>query len=409
MRVCFLTSSYPRFPEDPAGVFIHSLARSLVRQGCEVEVIAPRGNATSSFEIREGVHINRFPYFFRRYEKFAHAPGGIPPAIRNHPWLTLLLPFFFASFFAHALNHSRRVDVFHFHWLQNALLAFPLKFFSSRPTVATLWGTDVQWIESSRPLRVLTRTIASRMDSIVSVNDYFRTKLSSFGFSDNIRVIPNGVDLDRFGPADCVSLRAKAGLPSDAALVLYVGSLIERKGVRYLIEAMSHVARSNSGPVVLAIVGSGEERESLARAACSLGLERSVLFVGSIPPNEIPAWLRCADLFVLPSLYEGRPNVVLEALAAEVPVIATDIPGTREIVIHGQNGLLVPPRNSHALAEAITQLIKDRFKRERMGKAGRKMILQLGLTWDDIARQYLSLYQELGKSLRQNNSTMAND
>jgi len=85
-------------------------------------------------------------------------------------------------------------------------------------------------------------------------------------------------------------------------------------------------------------------------------------------------------------------------LAAELPVVATDIAGTREIVVHGENGLLVPPRDSHALAKAIAQLIKDRPERERMGKAGREIILRLGLTWDNVARQYLSLYRELGKS-----------
>ncbi len=398
MRVCFLTSSYPRFPEDSAGVFIHSLACSLVRQGCHVEVIAPRGGTDAAFVTRDGVNIYRFPYFFSRYEKIAYAPGGIPAAIKSHPWLTMMLPFFLLSFFAHALYRSRHVDVLHFHWLQNAVLTLPLKFFSPRPTVVTLWGTDVQWVERSSFMRTLAKRTVSHADAVVSVNDYFKAKLRSYGFSvDNIRVIPNGVDLNRFVSHDRLLLRAKNGLPEKAKLILYVGSLIERKGVKYLIEAMGEVLQQNSNPV-LAIIGDGQERAMLEKIACQQGLGSSGVFVGSVPPRDIPEWLRCADLLVLPSLYEGRPNVVLEALAAGLPVVATDIPGTSEIVAHGENGLLVPPRDSRALAKAISELLNDPLRREKMGRAGREMILRLGLTWDDVARRYISLYQELEKA-----------
>jgi glycosyltransferase involved in cell wall biosynthesis len=274
-----------------------------------------------------------------------------------------------------------------------------MKVFSSRPIVVTLWGTDVQWIENSWALRILANRIAGRADVVASVNDYFITKLRSFGFSkDNIRLIPNGVDLDRFGPLDCAPLRAKNGLSEETTVLIYVGSLIERKGVKYLIEAMKYVVQHSGGPVVLAVVGAGEERESLEAMARRLGLGSHILFVGSVPPAEMPAWFRCADLFVLPSLYEGRPNVVLEALAAELPVVATDIPGTRELVVEGENGFLVAPRSAYALAQAMVRLIGDPTKREKMGKKSREMVLRLGLTWDDIARRYLALYQELSET-----------
>ena len=120
-----------------------------------------------------------------------------------------------------------------------------------------------------------------------------------------------------------------------------------------------------------------------------------VRMVGIRPASEIPLWMNAADVLVLPSLSEGRPNVVLEAMACEVPVVATAVGGTPELVKDGEVGFLVPPKDPAAIAEKILLLLGDKGLRERLGRNGRRFILEEGLTWESCARKYSEIYRAL--------------
>lgn len=168
-----------------------------------------------------------------------------------------------------------------------------------------------------------------------------------------ISVIPNGVNFDAFARATPTDL-SPLGIRTDAPVVITVGRLEEQKGIVYLLRAAATVLQSRPDCQFL-IVGDGHDRTSLHALAATLGIDRRVWFVGS--RADVPGLLRASTVFVLPSLWEGMPNAVLEAMAAGVPVIATAVEGSREIVDSELTGVLVPPADSGELSQAILRLL----------------------------------------------------
>ncbi|MBX6313225.1 MAG: glycosyltransferase [Isosphaeraceae bacterium] len=188
---------------------------------------------------------------------------------------------------------------------------------------------------------------------------------------DRLTVIPNGIDV---GPIDRAELvpRDALGVPREAHLALFVGRLEEQKGVRFLIEAAERVAAARPD-WQLALVGDGPERERLGKqAAGSACLAGRVHWLGR--REDVPGLLKAADLLVLPSLWEGMPNVVLEAMAARRAVVATAVEGTEDLVLPGRTGWLVPPADPAALANALLDAAADPDRLRQFGQAGRDRI-----------------------------------
>ena len=188
---------------------------------------------------------------------------------------------------------------------------------------------------------------------------------------DRLAVIPNGVDPARFDqarPAD----RGSIGVPADAFLTLYVGRLDPQKGLGILLEAASKVAGARHD-WHLALVGDGPERDALRRASADQPtLDGRVHWLGR--RDNVPGLLKAADLLVLPSLWEGMPNVVLEAMAARRPVVATAVEGTEELVVPDRTGWLVPPGNVGELADALLEASNDPGRLRRFGDAARDRV-----------------------------------
>ena len=182
---------------------------------------------------------------------------------------------------------------------------------------------------------------------------------------EKLIAIPNAIDLSKFENLESGKLRRELDLDTDAPILLTVGRLSKQKGVQYLLRAMPEVLSEISN-TRLALVGAGEDEESLKALARELGIQEAVRFLGW--HAEIPEFLKDADLFVLPSLWEGMPNVILEAMASGVPSVATEVGGTPELVSDGETGVLVPPADSDALARNIIFLLQDRELRIRMGQ-----------------------------------------
>jgi glycosyltransferase involved in cell wall biosynthesis len=188
---------------------------------------------------------------------------------------------------------------------------------------------------------------------------------------DRLVVIPNGVDL---GPIDRAKplARAALGVPEGALLALCVGRLTDQKGLPILLEAAERVAAARPD-WHLALVGDGPDREALRRLAARSGtLAGRVHWLGL--RGDVPALLKTADVFVLPSLWEGMPNVVLEAMAARLAVVATAVEGTEEAVIPGKTGWLVPPGDPESLGRTLLEAADHPERRRRFGDAGRARV-----------------------------------
>jgi glycosyltransferase involved in cell wall biosynthesis len=206
--------------------------------------------------------------------------------------------------------------------------------------------------------------------------------------------IPNALDLQRFGkprgPEIRESKRRELGLPLGAFLAITVGRLAPQKGYPVLLEAVTPVLAEMPAAHFL-IVGSGEQETALQERARDRGLGQAVRFLGLRP--DVEDLLAAADLFVSSSLWEGLPTVILESMAARLPVVATDVSGTRDIVEDGVTGLLVPPRDPGALAEAILDMSRDRARAERMAERARQRVSAFSIA--NVAQQHMKVYRRL--------------
>jgi glycosyltransferase involved in cell wall biosynthesis len=225
--------------------------------------------------------------------------------------------------------------------------------------------------------RAAYRWTARTADAFVAVSeDLARFLHRALGIPERrLRVILNGVDLSRFGApatgreAARAAVRAELGLPADAFVALTVAALFEVKAHADLIDAAAVVLKARPGTVFL-FVGEGPLEDALKVRAERLGVGKNIRFLGF--RRDVPELLAASDAFVLPSLSEGLPVSVIEASAAGLPVVATDVGGTGEVVADGETGLLVPPRQPERLAAALGRLAADRAEARRLGEAGRE-------------------------------------
>jgi glycosyltransferase involved in cell wall biosynthesis len=208
--------------------------------------------------------------------------------------------------------------------------------------------------------------------------------------------VPNGVDLDLFRPsADRRRVRQKLGIGADTSLVLFVAALDRAhhfKGLTRLLEAL----RERPDPAIhLLVVGDGDQRGVYEAQAEAWELRPKVHFVGAIPQSELPPYLAAADLLALPtSPPESFGMVLIEAMACGTPVIASDIPGVRDVVRRTGGGLLVPPHDARALATALVEGLRDRQHLVELGAAGRRAV-EAAFHWQRIGLQLDSLYRDV--------------
>jgi glycosyltransferase involved in cell wall biosynthesis len=387
VKVCLLTTSFPRSKEDHSGIFVFRLCRALVSSNIGVDVVAPGHEAISGSEIMEGCRVHRFSYFFpRRWQKLAYGPGGIPGNLTRNPWRVLQLPFFLLAFFFEAVRAAKGADLIHAQWIPSGFIAWGVSVFRGIPFIITLRGSDALYARRSGFLSSISLWVLKQAAIVTTINEELRAWLMTHGIQESrVVFIRNGVDLES---------KRRNGDQSPFYRLLFVGNLIPVKGVRYLIDAFSMLIRFEK-EVHLTFIGEGEERAALERQAQETGISASVEFIGVQPPEEIESWMNRSDCLVLPSLSEGTPNVVLEAMACGLPVVASDLPGIREVVRDGITGLLTQPRNTEDLAQKLLKLIRDRSLSEEMGRAGQAAVAEMGLGWKQVAGNYREVYQRV--------------
>jgi len=180
-----------------------------------------------------------------------------------------------------------------------------------------------------------------------------------------IVVIPNGVNTNLFRLMDQTECRKSLNLPEEKRVILFVGNLVPVKGVDYLLEAYSD-ASSFIRNTMLIIIGDGSSEKSLKKETKRLGLGENVKFVSRQPYEKIPVWMNACDLFCLPSLNEGCPNVVLEAFACGKPVVASSVGGVPELITSEDVGLLVASHNSKALSDTLKASFNKKWDAEKI-------------------------------------------
>jgi glycosyltransferase involved in cell wall biosynthesis len=243
-------------------------------------------------------------------------------------------------------------------------------------------------------LAKLEEETAKNATLIVTISKYSLEKMLKYYSVDQakVRIVPNGVDTEKFKPEkDQATLKQRFGL-DDKPCVLFVGSLIPRKGLSYLVEAAKKIVKEKAETKFL-IVGDGPLRNQLVSSLESSDLSGNFSFLNHVKDTDMPALYNCADVFVLPSIQEGQGIVLLEAEASAKPVVAFNIGGVNEAVVNGETGLLAKPGSTDELAEALLKLLSDKPLREKMGANGRKFVTE-NFTWDLCVERMLAVYRE---------------
>lgn len=276
----------------------------------------------------------------------------------------------------------------HFTWPSGAV-AVALKQKYSIPVVITehTSSTFTKAIETQD--KIFTDTW-SKADKIIRVKQGDVSAFSRVNIPlQNVIPIPNGYDSKKFHPTDTQRCRETLHLPLDKKLILNVGNLYgEVKGHKYLIEAISHVVTKRKDILCL-IIGAGKLRTALERQIRSLGLEDYVVLAGGKPHDEIPLWMNACDLFVLPSLNEGNPTVMFEALGCGKPFVGTKVGGVPEVIASDDYGLLVDPADPEDLAEKILVALDREWDREAILAYAERF------TWENIAKEIVGVYEQV--------------
>jgi len=243
-------------------------------------------------------------------------------------------------------------------------------------------------------LSKLEEETAKKATLIVTISQYSLEKIQKYYAVDEakVRIVPNGVDPEKFKPfEDQAAVKRQFGLGNEPC-VLFVGSLIPRKGLPFLVEAAKKIVKEYRETKFL-IVGEGPLRNQLLRKLEAANLSGNFSFLGNVKEDMLPAVYNCADVFALPSIQEGQGIVLLEAQASAKPVVAFNIGGVNEALLNGETGLLVKRGSTDKFADAIMKLLSDMALREKMGADGRRFVAE-NFTWDICAQKMLNVYHE---------------
>jgi glycosyltransferase involved in cell wall biosynthesis len=233
--------------------------------------------------------------------------------------------------------------------------------------------------------------LCRQVSSIVVLNDRMRDELSAWRATISITSIPNGVDLTMYSPgSDRPGVRRRLGLTPNDRLIVYAGRLSPEKGVDFLVRAFCRMQPDSS--VKLWLLGEGPQRAQLERLVHECGCRQQVLLTGDV--SDVAPYLQSADLFVMPSQFEGQSNAVLEAMACGLPVIVTDVAGNNELVSHGENGLLVDYGDEAALDAAMRSLLDNQLQSQALAARAHTYVRERHNLQDAVAR-YEALYNSL--------------
>jgi glycosyltransferase involved in cell wall biosynthesis len=284
------------------------------------------------------------------------------------------------------------IDIVHAHEVKSDVIAFLASKVRRVPIMTTMHG----WIGNGRKQRLfigLDRRVVRGFDRVIAVSGQIHKELVDAGVtSDRLRLLHNAIVLDRYRRTGQRGWLAQTvGGPVPGPVLVSIGRLSFEKGHADLIEALGVLARRGRRPS-LVLGGDGPERGRLVERIRALGLEESVFLLGYLA--EPQRLLEEADLMVLPSHTEGLPNAVLEALAMDVPVLATRVGGTPEVVTHGETGWLAPPRDPQAMADAIDAFLADPAAWRQMASRGRAVV-EAQFSFDQRTRRLEALYDEV--------------
>ena len=386
-RVLFITTSFPIGKDSNSGIFVYRLVKALTKQ-VPVTVLTPDDcSPRETVHADAGYTLKTFRYAPLKWQLLAHRPGGIPVALAEQKLLYFLLPVFLLSLFFSACRNARQADIIHANWTVTGFIAGLAGLVWRKPVITTVRGADIERLEKAITDRFVTWLCLGLNSRIACVSPGLKKKLAALypRFKNRLLFIPNGVDQELLDIR-----REPRPAHGDEIRLITVGSLIPRKSVETIIRALPACPGCT-----LAVLGEGPMQSRLEKLAAEMQLDKRISFRGAIAPDAVGREMANADILVIASRSEGRPNVVLEALAAGLPVIASRIDGITDFIHDDSNGLLFTPGDPDSLAACIRRLGDDPGLRDKLSGNGRRYILENRLTWESCAGNYADIYRQL--------------
>lgn len=381
LRVLFVTHAYPRFAADAAGSFLHRLAIALRASGCELLVLAPSAPQLAPHEEIDGIPVRRFRYAPTGMESLAYTGTMAEQVLGSLRGKGALAGLLTAGTLAVRRSAERFApDVVHAHWwFPGGLLALGLD--ENVPLVTTLHGSDVRLARKVTLVHPLFRRVLGRSAAVTAVSSFLAGEARAMAPDARIAVAPM--------PAD-TSLFTADSAPRVPGRFLFIGRLNAQKGLGELLKALAWCPSH----ITLDVVGAGEDEASFRAQAARLSLDARVTWHGALERTALPALYRRAQATVLPSTQEGLGLVAVESQLCRTPVIAYRSGGLPDVVAPQWGGVLVPPRDTRALAAALKGVDAHPELVAGHGSAGRAAMLDR-FAPATVAAGYHALYRSV--------------
>ena len=387
MKVVSITTAFPRSETDVLIPWIIRLIGLLKEKGVETDVFTSSYCGRKS-ETRNNIKVFRFRYFFRKWEKLSH-DMSVPEKLKSNRFYFFVLPFFMIFGIISACFYAKKhdFDLIHVHFpFPLALFGIAMKLFSKKPLVMTCHGSEVNMAKKNPVFRKIFKRMLGKADFITVNSTFMKNEVEKIIPNKNIEIIPMGA-----GIGDISDKSTEKKEQKTKTNILFVGRLIEVKGVKYLIDAVKLL---DSDKFELHIAGDGPEREKLEKPASP-----NIFFHGYQTGKNLEELYKKADIFVLPSIVddagytEGLGTVLLEAANFSVPLIGTNVGGIPDIIINGKTGILVPQKDHLALRDAVKKLAENPELCATLIENSRKHIEE-SFSWEVITEKFFDIYSK---------------
>jgi len=384
-----LTNLYPNSQEPERGVFVKQLVDEL-RKNMDITIVSP---------------LPYFPIFkplgvfkkWRKYSLIQYKEMELDGEYVYYPkyfvfprlttWIQSILMYLSIYKLLSRLHKANKFDVINAQWLYpDGVAGLWVAKKLGIPIVLTGHGSDVHRDLKVPIIRWQILHSLKKADFIVLVSDSLAEIVVGCGVSpQKIKVIPNGVHWELHNDIDRDEARRQLGLNDGNKHLLFVGRLVEVKGLKYLIQASKYI---DNDDIVFHIIGDGPLLEGLKTLTRIIGVENKFRFEGQKRHNEVMRWMKAADIFCLPSLQEGCPNVILEAISAGTPIVASSV-GAIPLLIKDGIGFTIPPSDVESLAEKLNIALEKYWDRNMISSHAEIY------GWDKIAMKYIELYNNI--------------
>lgn len=379
-KLLVTASTFPRWAGDTEPRFVLDLSAHMTDE-FDVTVLVPAAPGAKEEEILEGVKVIRYHYFpIHKWEVLCY-PGAIVPRVKEKRIRALLIPFLFIALYINLFRRLPEYDIVHAHWIIPQGI---VQSFFRKPYIVTGHGGDVYSFNKGIIKRLKVRCL-KRARHVTVVSEYAKSKLQRLLPEIEPSIISMGVNTDQFGKKYYVENYFGQ---KNKKVILFVGRLVEIKGLTYLIDAMRQI------DAMLVVVGDGPLRKELEAQTAELG--GKVIFLGAKTHEELRTVYASADIFAVPSItiehgvQEGVPTVLMEAMASGLAIVASDSGGIASVIHHMQNGLLCKEKDSVELAQSINKLIADKeFYNKLVSNAG-EVIRQYD--YKVLAEKFIEIY-----------------